>query len=102
VTTSISERDELIGSLRDLGWSQRAIARHEGVNMTQAGVSHALTRLAGKTRKRASWDGPHPTGNPANARDPSKVISCAGCTRLVWRGTKKEPYFCAECRASAT
>jgi hypothetical protein len=95
VTTSTPLRDALILELHQQGLSQRQIARRVG--MTPAGVSHALKRLDGLPRKRAPWDGPHPTGDPAKARDLSKVIACTVCSKLAWR-PRKEPYICLACR----
>ncbi len=50
---SPAQRDERIWQLYHLGWSQRQIMKQVG--MTQAGVSHALKRLKGIARKRATY-----------------------------------------------
>jgi hypothetical protein len=101
VTTSTPLRDQLILELHQRGLSQRQIAKKLGNTITQAGISHALKRLKGEPRKRAAWDGPHPTGDPAKARDLSKVIACGGCGKLAWRGQRRSAvYVCADCRGS--
>jgi hypothetical protein len=97
VTIASAARDHEIQQLNERGWSQRRIAHQVGI--TQAGVSHALKRLAGTPRPRKRDDGPHPTGDPARATDPSTTVRCTGCGRLSWKN-KRNPatYLCADCR----
>jgi hypothetical protein len=96
MTLANPARDKRIADLNAAGWSQRRIAAEVG--LTQPAISHALSRLNGQPRPRAAWDGPHPTGDPANG-DPSKVIACSGgCGKLAWRSQRSTEYICADCR----
>lgn len=98
MTLSNPTRDQQIRQLNEAGLSQRRIAAHVGV--TQPGVSHALRRLAGTPRPRTRYDGPHPTGDPTKATDPTTTtVRCTGCGRLNWLNQRNpNTYLCADCR----
>jgi hypothetical protein len=99
VASTDPSRDALILELYATGWSQRQIA--ERVGFTQAGISHALRRLADIPRHQTPARHDRPSGNPANATDPSKVVTCR-CGHIAWKGsTTAEVYVCLVCRRQA-
>ena len=97
MTIASAARDHEIQQLNERGWSQRRIAQQVGI--TQAGVSHVLKRLAGTPRPRKPDHKPHPSGDPANATDPSTTMRCIGCGTLSWkRQSNPATYLCMDCR----
>lgn len=98
MTIANAARDNEIRQLNAAGWSQRRIA--QAVGLTQAGVSHAIRRLAGTPRPRTRYDGPHPTGDPAKAIDPTTTVRCIECGRVAWKNSRNPAtYRCQDCRA---
>ncbi len=95
MTSTLTERDQLIRDLREAGLSQNAIARQVG--LSQPAVKYILDAQAGKPRQRSRTRSEAERKQDRDkTRNRAKTVRCSGCGKLCWGRTPD--HLCLECR----